>query len=78
MESTARSSKPQPIPWCQLCRFFQPDDRPSRPGPRHGDCRRRPPAVAIIPGRGMEPSFTLTRWPRVPATAWCGEWEERR
>jgi hypothetical protein len=45
----------------------------------HGECRHNPPVVfaAVDPERVASRMTPVTRWPKVWATQWCGQYRER-
>ena len=53
---------------CADCRYFQP----AYIHGDHGECRRY--AQSLWPHRSLEPG-SLTTWPAVAPTSWCGQWE---
>lgn len=62
---------------CASCRFF------SRHDETQGACRRRSPVVISVSdpdplARSPAPMVSLSVWPMIGETDWCGEFEARR
>ena len=59
----------EPIPSCEICRYFFPDDTPKQMKSDLGICRRYPPSVVGID----EDGFSLQSNPTVESDWICGE-----
>lgn len=59
---------------CESCKWLGPE-REYEDG---FECRRHPPAVVSVQPIGDGYDVTVTRWPVVSATNWCGEWIYRQ
>lgn len=57
---------------CGTCVFFARFEG----NPAEGDCRFNPPTV-VMRRRGDDQPLTVSDWPMVQLTWWCGRWEKQ-
>lgn len=56
--------------YCDTCDFWHP----AFEGASRGECRSRTPALIDRPPQDGRRAETLTMWPAVSASDWCGQW----